>query len=111
MAGTGLAAQLAQELGEADLRTVLEVFRRDVQRLSRALAGDFAAGDASAFRRTCHTLAGAAGAVDATDLEKACRRGMTVAEAAMATLHGEIAACCAAALAELDAFLAALPPG
>ena len=113
MAGSGFAAQLAQDLDAEDLRTVLEVFRQDVGRLIGVLDGNLAAGDIAAFRRTCHGLAGAAGAVGAAALEQACRLGMMAADmepAGLAALHGEIRALTAAALDELAAFLATRPP-
>lgn len=114
MANSGFAAQLAQDLDPGDLRTVLEVFRQDVGRLTGELDSNLAAGDVTAFRRTCHALAGAAGAVGAVELEQACRLGMMRADMGpdqVAARHGEIRARSAAALEELAAFLATLPPG
>jgi hypothetical protein len=113
MAECGFAAQLAQDLDAGDLRTVLEAFRLDVGRLTGTLDGNLAAGDIANFRRTCHALAGAAGAVGAVALEQACRLGMLRADlgpARLPALHGEIRARSAAALDEAVAFLATLPP-
>jgi predicted nucleotidyltransferase len=113
MADNGFAAQLAQDLDAGDLRTVLAVFRQDVDRLTGMLDSNLAAGDIVAFRRTCHALAGAAGAVGAAALEQACRLGMMRADlgpAQLPALHGAIRACSAAALDEATAFLATLPP-
>ena len=92
---------------------VLAVFRQDVDRLTGMLDSNLAAGDIVAFRRTCHALAGAAGAVGAAALEQACRLGMmraALGPAQLPALHGEIRACSAAALDEAVALLATLPP-
>ena len=113
MADSGFAAQLAQDLDAGDLRTVLEAFRLDVGRLTAILDGNLAAGDIAGFRRTCHALAGAAGAVGAVALEQASRLGMMRADrgpAQLPALHGEVRECSAAALDEAVAFLANLPP-
>ena len=108
MAENGFAAQLAQDLDEGDLRTVLEVFCKDVTALTDILDANLAAGDILAFRRTCHAMAGAAGVVGAAALEQACRLGMVRADlgpAKLPALHGEIRACSAAALDETLALL------
>ncbi len=113
MAESGFAAQLAQDLDPEDLRAVLEVFRQDVGRLTGLLDRDLAGSDVIAFRRTCHALAGAAGAVGAEALEQACRVGMTrvdMGSEPLPALHAEIRARGAEALDELTAFLATLPP-
>lgn len=112
MTERGFAAQLAQDLEPEDLRMVLEVFRKDVVRLTGVLDRAAAAGDAVGFHRTCHALAGAAGAVGAVALEQACRNGMALADpgrAALVAVLGEIRALGVAALGDMTAFLATLP--
>ncbi len=114
MTASGFAAQLAQDLEPEDLRVVLGVFGQDVGRLTRALGNQSGDADVAGFRRTCHALAGAAGAVGATALEQACRDAMTRADFSAADLApalADIRVRGAAALAEMDAFLAALPRG
>ena len=108
----GFAAQLAHDLDPDDLRMVLGVFHQDVERLTGVLDGNVAAADVATFRRTCHALAGAAGAVGAVALEQACRNAMTrddLVPAQVPAAAADIRALAGAALAELAAFLAALP--
>jgi HPt (histidine-containing phosphotransfer) domain-containing protein len=110
----GFPARLSQDLDPEDLRSVLSVFRQDVNRLTGVLDGTAAAGDSSSFRRACHSLAGAAGAVGATALAQACRDAMARAELSPAQLRvarAEIRALGAAALDDMETFLAALPQG
>jgi HPt (histidine-containing phosphotransfer) domain-containing protein len=112
MGGKGFAAQLAQDLDPGDVRVVLEVFGQDVVRLAGLLDRAAAAGDVATFRRNCHAMAGAAGAVGAGALEGACRRAMTEADLRPERLAGaaaEMRALGAAALDETASFLAALP--
>ena len=114
MTEPGFAAQLAQDLDPEDLRMVLGVFRQDVVRLTAVLDAGVSAADIAVFRRTCHALAGAAGAVGAVELERCCRDAMSRSElvaADSAALGAEIGRLGAAALAETTAFLAALPEG
>jgi len=114
MVESGFAAELAQDLDAGDLRKVLGVFRQDVERLTGVLDTNAEAGESVAFRHTCHALAGAAGAVGAMALERACRLGMTRADlgpAQLAVLRDDIRALAAAALADMVEFLASLPPG
>lgn len=111
---SGFAAQLAEDLDPEDLRMVLGVFCQDVRRLTGALDAHVAASDVTGFRRTCHALAGAAGAVGASPLEQASRDGMTRADLSPAELPAavtHIQALGAAAMDETAAFLAALPGG
>ena len=105
------AAQLAEDLGPADLRHVLEVFGRDVARLTGVLRDAAAGDDAIGFRRAAHGLAGAAGAVGARALEQECRKAMAQAE----TKLGELSATMSTidvlaedAMRELARFVAAL---
>lgn len=76
MSSSGFAAQLTADLGPEDVRVVLGVFETDVARLAGELAAAAARGDVSAFRHTCHAVAGAAGVVGADQLEAACRAEM-----------------------------------
>jgi HPt (histidine-containing phosphotransfer) domain-containing protein len=110
---TGFAAQLAEDLDAEDLQTVLGVFRDDAASLGAAIAAAAGAGDGFAFRRACHSLAGAAAAVGATTLEQACRHGMVEASqgatrlpARLAALAAEIVARTEGACAEAAALLA-----
>ena len=67
------AADLAQELPPADYLRVLELFRIDMVRLTGEVEAAARAGRHEALRRAAHGLAGAAGAVGATELDTACR--------------------------------------
>jgi len=80
MTEPSFAAQLAEDLGPEDLRHVLDVFGRDVARLTGVLRDAAVGDDAIGFRRAAHGLAGAAGAVGASALEQQCRQAMTQAE-------------------------------
>ncbi len=114
MVEPGFAAQLAQDLEPEDIRLVLGVFHQDVERLTGVLDGNAAAADVGDFRRTCHALAGAAGAVGAVALEQAARTAMTNGDllpAQLPAIAAEIRTQAAAALADMAAFLAALPQG
>lgn len=111
MTERSFAAQLAADLSAEDVRHVLRVFRADLARLGEVLATAEQAGDAVAFRRAAHGLAGAAGAVGAAGLERACRAGMAEAARDAATLPGALGAIraeSAAAADALDAFLSEL---
>jgi chemotaxis protein histidine kinase CheA len=112
MTEPGFAAQLAQDLDPEDLRVVLGVFRQDVIRLTAALDDTIAAADIDGFRRTCHALAGAAGAVGVMALEQSCRATMSRAALSLGDLPAiaaEIRRLGTTALAETTAFLATLP--
>ena len=114
MTGNGIAAQLAKDLDPEDLRMVLEVFRQDVNRLVVGLDTAVSAGDVEMFHRTCHALAGAAGAVGAERLEQASRVAMTRADltpARLPAVRDELRALGAVALDDAAGFLAGLPPG
>ncbi len=108
------AAQLAEDLGPDDVRLVLGVFETDVARLSGLISAAARAGDATAFRRAAHGLAGAAGAVGARALEQACRRGMSAAPdadaASLSATAEQIRLSSAGALEELAAFIRTLGP-
>jgi len=71
------AVQLREELPLPDVRHVLFLFAGDLQRLTVGIRTAAEAGDAMALRRTAHALAGAAGAVGASDLERSCRSSMS----------------------------------
>jgi HPt (histidine-containing phosphotransfer) domain-containing protein len=103
----GFAAQLAEDLSPEDLRLVLRVFGDDVRRLTGVLEAAMRAGDAAAFRRAAHGLAGAAGAVGAQRLEAACRAAMG-GEPALEAAMAAIAARGEAALGDLAQFMAGL---
>lgn len=68
--------QLAADLPPDDLRLVLRTFEGDMVRLGAALAAAGQAGDAAAWRRTAHGMAGAAGAVGAVAVEQRAREAM-----------------------------------
>ena len=111
-----LAADLLSDLPEADVRSILVLFGQDLDRLLPEVAQAAAAGAAEPFRRACHAIAGAAGAIGATALEAASRQGMATAKqpdgAAVVTLAAAAAAVAAAAIttrAELATLIARLP--
>lgn len=68
-----IAEQLARDLPAEDFRRILETFEEDLSRLAGELDQAAAAGDAEAYRRAAHNLAGAAAAVGAVALERAAR--------------------------------------
>ena len=70
------AVQLRQELSLADMRYVLDLFVGDLNSLTESVRQAAASGQALAMSRALHALAGAAGAVGASELEKACRATM-----------------------------------
>jgi hypothetical protein len=107
MSDLGFAAQLAEDLSSDDLRMVLSVFRTDVERLTAMLADTARDGDEAGFRRAAHGLAGAAGAVGALPLERACREAM-IGDAPLAGLMAEIGVLAETSLAELARILAGL---
>lgn len=76
LAEPDFAAQLREDLGDADMRHVLTVFARDLEQMVPVITAAAAAGEAIRFRRTAHALAGAAGAVGANHLADACRKAM-----------------------------------
>jgi hypothetical protein len=99
--------QLAADLPAADLRLVLQTFETDMQRLAAALAAAGQASDAAAWRRLAHSMAGAASAVGATEIEQQAREAMARASIDPATAARDIAAIDAAidaALADLRDF-------
>jgi HPt (histidine-containing phosphotransfer) domain-containing protein len=71
------AVQLREDLALADVNHVLGLFAGDMHRLMAALRVASEAGQSQAMRRAAHALAGAAGAVGAVSLERACRAAMT----------------------------------
>jgi chemotaxis protein histidine kinase CheA len=71
------AVQLKEELPLADVRHVLFLFAGDLERLTVGIRTAAESSDAMAMRRTAHALAGAAGAVGASDLEHSCRAAMS----------------------------------
>jgi HPt (histidine-containing phosphotransfer) domain-containing protein len=102
--------QLAADLPGDDLRLVLQTFESDVARLGAALAAAGQAGDAVAWRRTAHGMAGAAAAVGARTLEHLARQAMaqaTIDPATASTALSSINAAIAATLDELRDFTAA----
>jgi HPt (histidine-containing phosphotransfer) domain-containing protein len=111
---SGLAADLLADLPESDVRSILVLFGTDLDRLLPEVARAADTEDAEAFRRGCHAIAGAAGAVGATALEAATREGMALAKTAptRATLATAALAIAEAAIAvrdELAAVIARLP--
>jgi chemotaxis protein histidine kinase CheA len=69
--------QLAADLSVADLRLVLQTFETDMQRLVASLAAAGQAGDAAGWQRAAHSIAGAAAAVGASEVERQARQAMT----------------------------------
>lgn len=70
--------QLREELGAADVRYVLDLFVGDLHRLTDGVRQAAASEEAHAMSRALHALAGAAGAVGASELERSCRKVMTI---------------------------------
>lgn len=112
-----LAADLLADLPEADVRSILVLFGQDLDRLLPEVARAAAAGAAEPFRRACHAIAGAAGAIGATALEAACRQGMAIAKepdaptgpTALAEAAAAVAAAAITTRAELATLIARLP--
>jgi HPt (histidine-containing phosphotransfer) domain-containing protein len=108
MLDTETVAQLREDLPAEALEAILATFEADVARLTGELQASIEAGDAAAFHRCAHTLAGAAGAVGARQLAETARRCMAAstpedralvqplvrvqARAAMAALRAEFGA-------------------
>lgn len=94
MIDRAFAAQLLEDIGPAGMRAVATAFHGDLARLLAVLQQTQAAGDATAFGRAAHGLAGAAGAIGALGLERACRAAMTApTPAALPGLLADIEAC------------------
>jgi HPt (histidine-containing phosphotransfer) domain-containing protein len=95
----GFAAQLREDLPEADLRYVLQIFADDLARLTNQIADAAQQGEGTQLRRTAHALAGAAAAVGAQKLEAACRDAQADTSAGKERLcaHAEAIAVAAAA--------------
>lgn len=96
--------QLAADLPPEDLRLVLQAFRGDVERLNAALEAAGQAGDAVAWRRAAHGLAGAASAVGAVGVEGLARQAMAhaaIEPAAAARALSDIRAAAKTTLAAL----------
>ena len=68
--------QLAVDLPPEDLQLVMQTFRADTERLNAAMDAAGQAGDAAAWRRAAHGLAGAAAAVGAIGVEGLARQAM-----------------------------------
>lgn len=107
--GHGFAAQLAEDLSREDMESLLALLRADVARLTGVMQEAIRTGDEASFRHAAHGMAGAAGAVGADALEQASRAAMTRPElrAHMAGCLATIAHLAAAAIAEIEAVLAA----
>jgi HPt (histidine-containing phosphotransfer) domain-containing protein len=103
-----LAAQLLEDIGPAGLRAVAAAFQADLARLLAALEQARGADDTTAFARAAHGLAGAAGTIGATELERACRAAMAAGTpAALPARLAAIQACAAPAERALLKLLAA----
>jgi HPt (histidine-containing phosphotransfer) domain-containing protein len=96
--------QLEADLPVADLRTVLETFDNDMQRLGAALTASGRAGDTAGWRRAAHRIAGAAATVGAVVVERHAREAMACTAIDTATAARQATAidgAITAALAEL----------
>jgi HPt (histidine-containing phosphotransfer) domain-containing protein len=94
MTDPAFAAQLLEDIGPAGMRAVAAAFQDDLARLVAVMDQARAAGDIAGFRRAAHGLAGAAGTIGATALERACRAAMAATTpAALPGLMAEINAC------------------
>ncbi len=111
MSAAPIASQLVLDLPREDVLHVLTVFDEECKRLS-ALMHDIAqTDDVTAFRRTAHALAGAAGAVGATVLEQAARAALApegLSTPAMAAVAAEIGVLAQAARDEAAGVVARL---
>lgn len=110
----GFAVQLREDLDAADAGHVLSVFAADLVRLQAAIATAAATGQAALLRISAHALAGAAGAVGASDLDRCCRLAMndrSDARESLAAHASHIAAAAAAAGRALGRVEAELGPG
>lgn len=68
--------QLAEELPPATLRSIIGTFEADIIRLAQELLVASKGGDADAYHRAAHSIAGAASAVGAGRLEHEARLAM-----------------------------------
>lgn len=75
-----IADQLKADLPAEVFATIVATYEADAARLLALL--EASPGDATAFHRAAHTLAGAAGAVGARDLAATARRAMKAADTA-----------------------------
>ncbi len=109
MTDRAFAAQLLEDIGPAGMRAVAAAFQGDLVRLVAVMSQAQAAGDAEGFRRAAHGLAGAAAAIGAITLERACRAGMAAATpAALPGLMAGIEACAGPAARDVAQMLADL---
>lgn len=83
--------QLIEDIPPVDLRNVLKMFQDDMQQLSQKITASAMVGDLESFRRSAHSLAGAASAIGAVTLETVARAAMKLTEAE-ASLASEKAA-------------------
>jgi HPt (histidine-containing phosphotransfer) domain-containing protein len=101
--------QLVDDLSLPDLHRVVDTFGSDIHRLADALAVAATVGDAPAWKRHCHSIAGVASVFGAAPLESAARAAMERTEIVSADAIAEAAgirALGSKALALLHAFLA-----
>ncbi|MDP3415216.1 Hpt domain-containing protein [Falsiroseomonas sp.] len=106
-----IAGQLASELPREDFVRIVRTFEDDLGRLARLLEAAVAAGDEEGYRRSAHSLAGAAAAVGARRLEQVARIAMDHRNPAdPRVLALQVRQEASEALAELSA-LAEHPPG
>lgn len=109
-----LAQDLLADLPAADVRSILVLFGTDLDRLLPEVARAADTSETEPFRRACHAIAGAAGAVGAQALEAASRAGMAVARgeatrAALATAALAVAEAAASLRTQLADLIASLP--
>lgn len=76
---TEVARQLAEELPPSVLRSIITTFEADIGRLAQELLAAGRAGNAEAYHRAAHSIAGAASAVGASRLEQEARFAMNPA--------------------------------
>lgn len=106
-----IAGQLASDLPREDFVRIVRTFEDDLGRLARLLEAAVAAGDEEGYRRSAHSLAGAAAAVGARRLEQVARIAMDHRNPAdPRVLAPQVRQEASEALAELSA-LAEHPPG
>lgn len=103
-----ITGQLVADLAPEDLAVILQAFRGDVTRLVAELQAAAGQGDADGYLRAAHSLAGAAAAIGATQLEQLARLAMVPGALPQAgAVLPRLAPVATATLAELAALIPA----
>lgn len=105
-----IARQLAAELPHDVFVGVVRTFEADLARLVQQMLAALTAGDMEAYRRNAHSLAGAAGAIGARQLEAMARKAMNQDATAASGTVPALGIEAKAALTELMALSSTTPP-